>query len=388
MVHFSFSSVFMAVFMSNLMLAVVVLCLRNVQLLVRVGYRLVAVLCAVTLARFLFPFELPITRTVQLPRCLSLAVMAVQHPFYTRGGISVSAWTLFCVAWLAGGIVSVSRQVRDQAVVRGICLRLGTDVTGREPYASMLDKLCTPRQRGRVRLLMMDGLESPMVFGLWKPVVLLPAGMDVSDSDVLYALRHELYHCVNHDLWAKFAVGCLAAAYWWNPFSRKLSRQVGALMEMRIDDAILSEDADTARGYLDSLISYIREAGSRPGPLQPPGLFSDGKSALHRRVCMIGSRGRKPSYPLCALVLLLVLGLYVGSYLFVLEAFASPTDTADSYVVTDNDNCFAVQNADGTYDIYLSDGTYIETIDSLEYFPQDIKTYSSKEEYYEEMQKE
>ena len=43
------------------------------------------------------------------------------------------------------------------------------------------------------------------------------------------------------------------------------------------------------------------------------------------------------------------------------------------------ENTFIIQNKDNTYDIYF-EGELCETVNSLEYYPEDCKIYSSKEE--------
>ena len=43
------------------------------------------------------------------------------------------------------------------------------------------------------------------------------------------------------------------------------------------------------------------------------------------------------------------------------------------------ENTYIIQNKDNTYDIYFN-GDLIDTVDSLEYYSEDCKIYSSKEE--------
>ena len=79
MIQFSFSSVLMTVLTSNLLLILVALFFRNEKTLARVGYRLTAVYCAVTLIRLLFPCELPFTKTVVLPSGISNLFALLRH---------------------------------------------------------------------------------------------------------------------------------------------------------------------------------------------------------------------------------------------------------------------------------------------------------------------
>ncbi len=84
MIQFSFSSVLMTVLTSNLLLILVALFFRNEKTLARVGYRLTAVYCAVTLIRLLFPCELPFTKTVVLPSGISNLFALLRHPSSLR----------------------------------------------------------------------------------------------------------------------------------------------------------------------------------------------------------------------------------------------------------------------------------------------------------------
>lgn len=79
MIHFSFTSVLMTVFVSNLLLIVIALLFRNEDVLARIGFRLTAIFCIITLIRFLFPFELPFTKTVILPKFMSDALSVLRH---------------------------------------------------------------------------------------------------------------------------------------------------------------------------------------------------------------------------------------------------------------------------------------------------------------------
>lgn len=95
MIQFSFSSVLMTVLTSNLLLILVALFFRNEKTLARVGYRLTAVYCAVTLIRLLFPCELPFTKTVVLPSGISNLFALLRHPYEVIPGIRLSAWEIF-----------------------------------------------------------------------------------------------------------------------------------------------------------------------------------------------------------------------------------------------------------------------------------------------------
>ena len=247
--------------------------------------------------------------------------------------------------------------------------------------------LCTERQRKRIRLRTTKFVNVPMIMGLCNALILLPADIDSSDEDVMFALRHEVYHYVHHDLWLKFAVNCLAAAYWWNPFTHLLSKRISILLEMRVDDSIISEGEDTFIGYLSSMLHYMEEPSQREDSSQYTGLALKRKSNLARRLHMMQSKGKKHDYLLSVVMVLIVGGIYIGSYMFILENsnFEQNITESDRYTTPRDDDCFAIQNDDGTYTIYLPNLGVNEIVDSLELYPK-IKIYCDKEEYNETIQ--
>lgn len=387
MFHFSFSSVLMTIFMSNLMLIIIAICFRSDSLMINIGYRLLAVFCIVTLIRLLFPLELPFTQTYALPSILSYIVLVFRHPLGTFLGIKLSLWSLFCVIWLVGAVVFWTRFAREHKMIRQFTGMLGEDVTNEEPYASILRELCSEKQLRRIRVVKMPGVRSPMISGLLRPRILLPMDMDVSDEDTFYALKHEVYHYTHHDLWIKSAVKCLTIAYWWNPFTHRLNRQIDTLLEMRIDDAIMKKSPEEAYNYMLSIYRLLtgRDYAMEEKD-QSSSLCHEGGGNLYRRLRMMRRQCEKKNYLISIGVFLLIVSMYIGSYLVILEANVYGSNVKGDQFATSKDNVYAIQNEDGSYNIYMTSGFFLETTDTLECFPLNITIYSSEEEYHEKTQ--
>lgn len=387
MVHFSFSSVLMTVFVSNLLLIVIALLFRNENVLARIGFRLTAIFCIMTLIRFLFPFELPFAKTVAFPVGISCALTKLRHPYEIIPGFSISIWNIFCVIWVTESFRRLLILFCRHRKMMMLIQKNSMTVTKQEPYASILMELCTERQRRKIHLCTTKFVNVPTVMGLRNALILLPADIDSSDTDVMFALRHEIYHYLHHDLWLKFAVNCLVAAYWWNPFTHLLSKQIGVLLEMRVDDSIISEGEESTVGYLSSMLHYMEGDQEQDDVcIHHMGLALKKKSTLSHRLRMIQSKGQKRNYLLSVAMLLAVSCIYISSYLFILEnsSYRQEITESDIYVIQ-NDDCFAVQNDNGTYTIYIPSLGISEHIDSLEHY-EGIKIYSSKEEYNETIQ--
>ena len=199
----------------------------------------------------------------------------------------------------------------------------------------------------------------------------------------MFALRHEVYHYLHHDLWLKFAVNCLVAVYWWNPFTYQLRKQISILLEMRVDDSIISEGRESTIGYITTMVHYMGgDPGRKDNSTQHTGLAFRRKYNMSRRFRMIEGKEQKRGHLFSAAMLLFVVGLYISSYLFIWEnsTYGQEICESDTYITPHDEDCFAIRNDDDTYTIYFSGWGYSETADSLEHFPR-IKVYSSIEDY-------
>lgn len=388
--YFSFSSVLMTLLASNLLLIPISLLFRNEKLLAEIGYKVMTVFCIATLVRLLFPCELPFTRTVILPTPVSNAISLLRHKHEFILGLQISIVTFLCVVWFVISALFMISFVFRQIKLRILAMRYGKDVTEKDPYAAILRALCSEKERRHLRLRLFPFTKIPMIIGLRKPIILLPQNMVLADKDLRYALQHELCHYRHHDLWLKYLVCCVSAFYWWNPFCHILRRQVDALQEMQVDASIVADGDEDATGYMSTIMYYLKNSNGSDNYLsqtEKPAL--DGKSILSRRIHMMQRPQTKPNYLLSVALLLLTLGMYIGSYLIIFENYSYIPEITESrsYVAPEIINTYAIPNADGTYTVYLFDGRCTEIVDSLEYYP-DIIVYSSKEEHDETVQKD
>ena len=388
MIHFSLSSVLMTVLVSNLLLVLISLLFRNEDVLAKIGFRLTAIFCIITLIRLVLPLELPFAKTVILPKVLSDVLFIFRHRYNVCSWLRISVWDIFRLVWLVESIRRLTILFYSHRKANVLVRGNSRDVTDEEPYVSILMGLCTEKQRKRIRMRTTKFVNVPMITGLRNALILLPADIDSSNEDVMFALRHEVYHYVHHDLWLKFAVNCLSAIYWWNPFTHLLSKQIGILLEMRVDNSIVSEGEESTIRYLSSMLHYMEGDPERDDvSAQYMGMALKKKSNLLRRLHMIQNREQKRSHLLSAAMLLIVGSIYIGSYLFILEnsTFEQGITESDRYTTPRDDDIFAIQNDDSTYTIYLPSLGINEIVDSLELYPQ-IKIYSNKEEYNEKIQ--
>ncbi len=88
-------------------------------------------------------------------------------------------------------------------------------------------------------LLIDKEVESPFLFGVFQPVIVLPA-VNLPEEEWYYILRHEIAHIDHHDLFMRLGCEALQLLYWWNPFVFRLRFLLQRVQEFRAD-AIVCE---------------------------------------------------------------------------------------------------------------------------------------------------
>ena len=181
--------------------------------------------------------------------------------------------------------------------------------------------------RRRVIVLAATGLNTPAIFGIAKPRLLVPAGMlqNLDDRELRHVFLHELIHLQRGDLLVNWAMIIIRALHWFNPAVWFAFRRLRAEQELACDAAVMARlAADERRHYGRTLLKLLDDFS--PGTLCP-GLvpFITTKQLIKRRITMISNF--KPAGRLAA-ALSVVLLLALGSLTFT-RAAEETKPTAD-----------------------------------------------------------
>lgn len=382
MLKYSLSSVYMTILTSNLLLILIALFFHNRKVMINLGYRLLAIFVCISLLRSLFPFEFSFTRTIFLPECISPVIVIFRYPFFYIGSFDVTIWKLCELIWLIGIGIYFTRFLKEIRIFHSQVLLFGRLPAKHKYYMTVLEDICRKHgKKNKFRIRELNSIESPQIYGIRKPCILLPADLDFSDEDMYYVLSHEANHHFHHDLLLKCVVRILTIVYWWNPACHYLYRKASLLLEMRIDNTVVDTREETSK-YLNCLISLAEKARTsnqlnRTGSLA----LSFSQSTRHeltQRFEMLIYRRTSPNLLLSVFVFAAIFIIYLLSYFYTFEAFYTTPEVAETISITE-DTSYFIQNEDGTYDLYHGD-VYFETVSSLEYYLDDIPIYT-REEY-------
>lgn len=140
-----------------------------------------------------------------------------------------------------------------------------------------------------VRLAVTGRLKPPAVFGIFRPVILLPRALAEScpENELRYIFLHELTHIRRHDGAVRLLVLLLEAANWFNPALWYAFHIMSEDCEISCDACVLGHIGEKERrGYGDAVVGAIRMVS---GGRVSAGTVGFADSFSKRRIVMIAS---------------------------------------------------------------------------------------------------
>ncbi|MCR5648527.1 MAG: M56 family metallopeptidase, partial [Oscillospiraceae bacterium] len=160
-----------------------------------------------------------------------------------------------------------------------------------------------PLRRG-LSLRRLEGLDSPLTYGVFRPVILIPEGFDLADGAAQLALEHEYVHARRFDPLLKLILTAALALHWFDPFVWLMYFLAGRDVELACDEAVLRGLGEDGRAdYARALLSMAE----RRSPV-PALRVSFGSNRTRERIAAI-MKFRKRSALAVALAAVLTLGL-------------------------------------------------------------------------------
>lgn len=157
--------------------------------------------------------------------------------------------------WLAGVLLSVLWYFLVYAIFSHRIYKFAT-----VPHEK--DMVIFEEMRGgnkKVRLICSSYIVSPMLMGIFKPIVVLPQfayvanGMEIEYRNIL---RHELTHHRRHDTVYKWFAILVNSLHWFNPIIYLVTREIGRAGELSCDESVIHDMTATQRqSYGNTLLA-------------------------------------------------------------------------------------------------------------------------------------
>lgn len=210
---------------------------------------------------------------------MSGGTVAAGHPAISLGTVMAVLWLLGVAAMLSYGLVS-SLRIRKK-VSPALCLKENV-------------YLC-------------DYIDSPFIFGILRPRIYLPSGLD--EQTGRYVLAHERAHLSRRDHWWKLLGFILLAVHWFNPVLWLSYRLLCRDIEMACDEKVIRKLGTGARkNYSRALLSC-----SVPGRILLASPLAFGEVGVKERVKNVLSYKKPTIYVivLCILVSIIAAGCFM-----------------------------------------------------------------------------
>ncbi|WZL72904.1 M56 family metallopeptidase [Clostridiaceae bacterium 35-E11] len=157
-------------------------------------------------------------------------------------------------------------------------------------------------------LMQTKAVETPSLFGLFKPCLLLPIDMEkkLSTKELHYVMLHELAHLKRKDITVYLMMGFLQILHWFNPIIWYGFYKMKQDCEVACDAMVLSCIGDEeCKNYGHTIIHLLENEKKYPQPIGMAG-FLGYKSEIKRRIKMI-TLFKKNTYKLSSISIVLLL---------------------------------------------------------------------------------
>jgi beta-lactamase regulating signal transducer with metallopeptidase domain len=178
---------------------------------------------------------------------------------------AVDTWSVFSLwtgrglllLWSAGAAIVILRLLIGSLTIRR--LRRHSAPVEETDWRDILDDLkATFSLRRPIRLRISHQTIPPMTWGMFRPVVLLPAtATDWTPSRRRLVLAHELAHIQRNDGIVQILLQAVCSLYWFNPLVWHAARRLRIERECACDDQVLKLGADPD-DYADHLLQVAR----------------------------------------------------------------------------------------------------------------------------------
>lgn len=139
-------------------------------------------------------------------------------------------------------------------------------------------------------LLVSNGVNSPTLYGILRPKILLPGKYfaQFSSDELRHILLHELVHYIRKDIITNWLFTILLILNWFNPILWYASKKMREDQELSCDDRVISNlEADEVKQYGYTIVKLVEaNMAGRFRPVVATSFTSD-KSLIKRRINMI-----------------------------------------------------------------------------------------------------
>ncbi len=191
-----------------------------------------------------------------------------------------------------------------------------------------------------------DKITTPLTYGIFRPVILLPKAMEWTDETTLsYILTHEFVHIQHFDTLAKLLLATALCIHWFNPFAWMMHMLFNHDIEHFCDETVIRIFGETEKAAYAMALINLEETRSNWTPF----INNFGKNAIKERIVSIVNMKEK-SFGSHILAFSLVIGTVTvfGTSAMVSRSFTEVTISdikTDVLITFDEDEIYNIEKS-------------------------------------------
>lgn len=252
----------------------------------------------------------------------------------TESGLQTIDWSLIaCCIWLLGTLTFIVYNGLKHYRFISMVKRWGQNVVNPEQLQVFHKAKKELGISQIVGLQLCPCISSPMMIGIFKPLILLP-GEDSSLDELALIFRHELIHLKRKDLLYKALIFLASAIHWFNPVVYLMTKAIATQCEISCDAEVVDgTNLDVRQQYSEAIIGVIRNQSRMQTSFSTN--FYGGKKGMKNRIFSIMDTTKKKTgvIILCSLV---IGTLGIGAAFGTGEASRSYSHSADNHTYNHN----------------------------------------------------
>lgn len=334
-------------------------CFSNIDL------RFLLFLFLAPLIRIFLPFEFWFTKEITIHHLYPSV-----YEFFKSQKIFLY---LVCFIWLIGAITIFAREFyKYYKIQRAFNHILPCQDT---TIVCTIQQLLPNRKVKRICVKSTSAITAPMIFGLIKPTIILPASINLDDAHDIIA--HEVGHYVNGDLYMKWVIEFIAAIYWWLPMIGRIKKNIYNIMEIRADFFVLKgKNIQQRKKYLQILLSFAKiETGELNDKTIFVSCFAQNSLSIKKRFEAISSANFESDKKQIHNIALIAITIAIIAPIFVIQPrFDIPEESVETFVIDRHDYHFTYSK-NGSYDLYHNQDGFIVSVPCIPKDMDDIPIY-------------
>jgi beta-lactamase regulating signal transducer with metallopeptidase domain len=199
--------------------------------------------------------------------------------------------------WAFGVLLMIAR------LAVHFCAAIHIRRTGAQRTSDLLIQLSAAFKVRRPMLLISEHITKPLLTGVFKPAIILPASINNADPRTLELIfKHELAHLKRRDLAWNWLAAIAHTLFWFNPLTWLCEREANFNQEVACDQLALRDQTSRAAEFASLLIDIAANRDRTPQLLTVSIIRS--RTTLERRLTAMKSIRTKGSFISIALALL------------------------------------------------------------------------------------